>query len=488
MTVSTLWYLFTRDSGSINVEIGHYVAPLALLGLAPAAILSWGFAELLVRPIRRIHEAVDQLASGNLNHRIHFGPNTEFSTIADGMNRIAADLQQIISQAQGENELVNAERNKLRSVLDAMSDAVLAVDSGNSIVLFNKVASNITGLPMAAMAGQKLEKVMSLQLGGKPVMEEWLLRPNNSPTISEWNHMELIRPDGEVRYVDVHAVILEHDPTGIKALMTLHDRSKEMQLEEMKIDFVALAAHELRTPLTSIKGYLDVIKMEMGPKLGAAQRSFLDRSILGADQLMGLVNNLLNVSRIEHGDINYSLEPINWHDFLAGLAQDLTPQATQQKRRFITRIPKRLPQISVDCFAITEVVNNLINNAVKHTRPGGRIELKTELSSNGKEIQTTVTDNGDGIPKTAIPKLFTKFFRVEGLRSGGGTGLGLYISRSIVEAHNGYIWVESEPGKGSTFGFNLPIADIAKPQAKHNNKTNALMKGTHGWIKKNPDS
>jgi signal transduction histidine kinase len=112
----------------------------------------------------------------------------------------------------------------------------------------------------------------------------------------------------------------------------------------------------------------------------------------------------------------------------------------------------------------------------------------SELSSNGKEIQTTITDNGDGIPKEAIPKLFNKFYRVEGLRSGGGTGLGLYIARSIVEAHQGYIWVESQLGKGSTFGFNLPIAAVAKTEAKRDNKTNALIKGSHGWIKKNPHS
>jgi two-component system, OmpR family, sensor histidine kinase VicK len=365
MTVSTLWYLFTRESGSVNVEIGRYVAPLALLGLAPAAILSWGFAELLVGPIKRIHEAVNQLAAGNLNYRVHFGAHTEFAAIAEGLDRIAADLQQIISQSQGENELVNAERSKLRSVLDAMSDAVVAVDSGNSIVLYNKVAAQLTGLPMAALAGQQLEKVLSLRLNQEPVMEEWLQRPKGSPAVGEWNQLELLRQDGEVRYVDVHAVILDHDPSGFKALMTMHDSSKEVQLEEMKIDFVALAAHELRTPLTSIKGYLDILKMEMGNKFDKTQLNFLNRTIIGAEQLMGLVNNLLNVSRIEHGDISYTPEPTNWHNFLAKVAQDLTPQATHQGRKFVIHIPKRLPLVAVDSFAVTEVVSNLIQNAVK---------------------------------------------------------------------------------------------------------------------------
>jgi PAS domain S-box-containing protein len=490
LIVGAVWYVYSQNASAnvLLVNLSSLVLPVIMVGVLPAVILSFIFAELLARPVRRIHRATLELARGNFKAQFDTRTeNGEFGDIGRVLDVLAAKLQQTLSESASENALIEAERGKLHSVLNSMTDGVFALDRAGRIILFNKAASQLTGRSIEEVAGQLAEKVLPFRAHGELVMTRWLAQQGDQDqALGQWHELELYRADGQSLYVDVQAVVLKNDPNGIATLVTFHDLSGTHQLDQMKIDFVALAAHELRTPLTEIKGYLDILNAE-ATGLSRANRSFLNRAVASADHLGGLMRNLLNVSRIEHGELGFKLEPINYIEFLTDFTHDMKPRAKQQRRRLELKLPSSLPTVQADASALHEVLINLVDNAFTHTASGiGVITITAE--QRGGELETTVTDNGVGIPASALPRLFTKFFRVDPMKSNAsGTGLGLYICKSIVEAHGGTIWVESVEGGGSAFTFRLPLGTVAPtPPPSDNETTTTISRGTHGWIKKHP--
>jgi PAS domain S-box-containing protein len=487
LIVAAVWYVDTQlaSPGSTTINIHTFILPVFLLGVIPALLLSYVFAELLARPVRALHEAVLRIASGDYSKLKDSSSAGEFSEITLALDQVATQLTRKISEAESETALIESERNKLRGVLNSMTDGVFALDRDGRIILFNKAASELTGRSITEVAGQLAEKVMPFRQGGELVMTRWLAtQAGRDQVVGSWRNLELYRANGESLYVDVQAIVLPKDPNGISALVTFHDLTKNRQLEEMKIDFVALAAHELRTPLTEVKGYLDILQHE-ATRLSKADREFLDRAVAGANQLGELMNNLLNVARIEHGELNYHPVHLDYLAFIEEHAQNYERLVSEKERTFELKLPANLPTITADESGLNEVINNLITNALAYTQiKTGKITLTVKRHRD--EIETSVSDNGSGIPSSAIPHLFTKFYRVEEMKAKTrGTGLGLYISRAIIEAHGGHIWVDSEEGKGSTFTFRIPLRALVTSANVTDNKTIKITRGAHGWIKNN---
>jgi PAS domain S-box-containing protein len=489
LIVGAVWYVYSQNAEAniLFLNFNSYLLPVIMVGLLPAVLLSFLFAELLTRPVRRIRDAALQLSKGNFKAQFKGGGAGEFKEIAVALDLVANKLQQTLSESQSETTLIEAERNKLRGVLNSMTDGVFALDRDGRIILFNKAASELTGRTIEEVAGQLAEKVMPFRQNGELVMTRWLAsQPGTGHRVGEWRGLELYEANGASLYVDVEAVVLNEDPNGIAALVTFHDLTKSHQLEEMKIDFVALAAHELRTPLTEIKGYLDILRNE-AKGLSKANREFLNRSIDSANQLGALMHNLLSVSRIEHGELGYQPESIDYLEFAKDVQLEMQDRADHLKRKLKLVIPVQLPRITADASALREVLVNLIDNALSHTKPGTGV-ITITVMRHRDELETSVKDNGSGIPADAIPHLFTKFYRVNEMKSTThGTGLGLYICKSIVEAHGGYIWVDSTEGEGTTFTYRLPFRNVAHHGKLEDNKsTTTITRGAHGWIKNHP--
>lgn len=236
---------------------------------------------------------------------------------------------------------------------------------------------------------------------------------------------------------------------------------QQQQLESMQVDFVSMTSHELRTPITSLMGYLNTLNQEARDKLTNDQKEFLDRSIVSAQQILAIVNNILNVSKVERGAFTVSLRPVDLVELIETAVSESKILASQKNILLEFKKPERsIPKVSADNLRVSEVLNNLINNAITYSQSGGKVEVN--IQSDDKGVVTSVVDNGPGIPTEAQPKIFTKFFRAQGAlgksSNSQGSGLGLFISKSIVDLHKGQIWFESEPGKGTTFHFSLPIA------------------------------
>ena len=483
--VGAIWYGYTKSthSDSIYLSFHSLVLPVMALGVLPAIALSFIFAELLHRPVKRLQHAAREMSQGNLEPSdLEALEHSEFGEIAAAFHQVATKLEQSLSQAISETALIEAERNKLRGVLNSMTDGVFALDKSGRIILFNKAAMELTGRKIEEVAGQLAEKVMPFRSSGELVMTRWLAdQAGTEHRIGEWKSLELYRADGSSLFVDVQAVVLHEDPNGIRALITFHDLTKGHQLEEMKVDFIALAAHELRTPVTEIRGALDILTQDVR-EIPKDDVKWLDHAARCAEELNRLINNLLGVSRIEHGDIRYAPTLVNYADYLNEITTDMSRHVVESGRTFTLEIPKLLPKLPLDYDAIKEVITNLLDNAVMHTP--NKTDISLSVKRVGEEIHTTVHDTGNSMPAKALPNLFTKFYRAGEMKSRTrGTGLGLYISRTIVEAHGGKIWVESKPGKGTSFGFSLPIkSPVARETGKKDNTTN-ITRGAHGWIK-----
>jgi signal transduction histidine kinase len=254
----------------------------------------------------------------------------------------------------------------------------------------------------------------------------------------------------------------------------------------MKLDFVAIAAHELRTPLTVVRGYLDLVNASPEiSRLTVMNIEYLERAMVGVAQLSNLINNILNVSRIERGTMSVAFVKLDIAALLSQLVREEMVGATLKEQHLkYEGVPSRVFVVA-DESAISEVVNNLLTNAIKYTPEKADITVRLTTTDNFARIE--VSDNGRGIPESARPHLFTKFYRVENSMTSGnrGTGLGLFISKSIIGMQHGEIGYTSTPGKGSTFIFTLPLYT----DDKRGNITaqSGELKGIHGWFPKRPD-
>jgi signal transduction histidine kinase len=230
-----------------------------------------------------------------------------------------------------------------------------------------------------------------------------------------------------------------------------------------------------------MRGYIEVFSDELKDKLNTEQTTFMHNMSASAQQLTTFVSNILNAARVEQNALNLTLQEESWQEVLSSACRDMELRANVRSKQLETKIADDLPTVAIDKIAIYEVIANLIDNAIKYTHTD---ELIT-ISSYQKEdmVETTVTDKGVGISQSVIGHIFDKFYRAHHSKNSvGGTGLGLYLCRSIIDAHGGEIWVKSTEGKGSTFGFTLPVYSSVADKIK-NEDNKGIVRGAHGWIK-----
>ncbi len=368
------------------------------------------------------------------------------------------EIEKKLSQSQYE---LTFERNKMAVALSGITDAVVAVDLERRITIFNQAAEHITGYLGSEVIGKPIDQVLKIYDKNNELTFLHYCPINTSSVEGVvYNQHNLKIVGKKTSFVNlVSSKLKEGASVNLACLISMQDVTGAEQLEEMKMDFISMAAHELRTPITSIRGYLSVFIQENKAILNTEQMSLLTSINMAVDQLMSLIENLLSAAKIDRGVLNVSYEVIDWPKFVSDTVTVFQPRAKDKEITLEFVAPAgAVPQVKVDKVRITEVISNLLNNAVNYTEPGGII--KVTLEANSSEVITHITDSGKGIPPEALAQLFNKFFRVTGAMEGGtkGTGLGLYIAKSIIELHHGKIWAESSGvGKGSTFSFSLPL-------------------------------
>jgi len=341
-------------------------------------------------------------------------------------------------------------------------------------------------MPAADIIGKNVYSVLDLVFADENTFDKWLneSRANTVTAAHSWEHvrLKLPEPKGLLQF-DMAAYYNKDNPSGVETIITLFDKSASYSLDDQSISYVALAVHELRGPLTLLRGYIEVFEDELDGKLTPELAGFMHKMQASAQQLTAFVNNILNVARIEADQLTLQLHEEKWEDIVKSVGNDLNMRAAVHQKTIEYDIAPELPTVGADKVSVYEVLANLLDNAIKYSGEGDKkIIVKSSLTKDGL-VETTVQDFGVGIPTSVVPNLFVKFYRNHRTQGQvGGTGLGLYLSKAIIEAHSGHIWVRSKEGEGTTFGFTLlPYVMVAHKMKSDSNSD--IVRGAHGWIK-----
>jgi len=435
--------------------------PTLIVTFILLSLVAYLLSRNLTKPISQLRALTERIEQGDFTVKSNIHTGDEIEALGNSFNKMAQGLLKSEEALARDREHIAAERNKLEVVIAGMSDAVIATDINGAIILFNKTAELITGYTFNEVEAKHIDECIQLRNDDGEITFDTFCPPHTpgfEGVVFEEKGLTLTGRSEKTVTVDViSSQISEAESINLGCILMLHDITEEKKLEEMKLDFVSLAAHELRTPLTAITGYLSVFIDENEKELNLDQLTMVSRANIASQQLVGLVENLLNVSQIERGAVTLQVIPVKWPDTVRMIVTDLQNRAKDKSITLKFNEPATgIADVYVDKLRITEVVNNLVANAINYTEQNGTVTVWLEQKDD--EVLTHIQDTGVGIPKEALPNLFTKFFRVSGALEHGskGTGLGLYISKSIIEMHHGKIWVESELDKGSTFTFTLP--------------------------------
>ncbi|HET8670786.1 MAG TPA: ATP-binding protein [Candidatus Saccharimonadales bacterium] len=372
-------------------------------------------------------------------------------------------------------------------VANSLPLPLIVLDKDANVLFANEALLKYMGRSPTDTIGQNVYAVMDMLFSNEHTFDAWLEKARADKVTSNrtWSRVRLNVPgDSEIRYVDLVAYYNKNNPEGFEIMLVLFDRTKVYSQDDQAMSLVALAVHELRTPLTLLRGYIDVFEEELGEQLNDEMKGFMHKMKVAAQQLASFTSNVLNVARFENNQLVLKLQEERWEPILQAALNDMSLRAKVRGVTLKLQIGDNLPTVGVDALSAREVVNNLLDNAIKYSQEGKEKEIivKCYVTQDGV-VETTVQDFGPGIPEAAMSNLFNKFYRDYHNRTHvGGTGMGLYLSKAIVNAHGGNIWVRSKEGQGSTFGFTLlPYSQLADEVKTGDNAD--ITRTVGGWIK-----
>lgn len=440
-----------KSEAAAGVAQLWFYRTLLIAGLMVAAGIALAFwlANRIVEPLRALTATTSKIAGGDLDAKAEVNSEDEVGILAAEYNRMAERIRQLRLSDKG--KLIVA-RQTTEAAIDSLFDPVIVTDAEGLVTKLNPAAEEIFGSEaenagkhvgevardariatavaealhsQRAVAGEGSSSVLPLAVAGS----ERAFRLRTTPMRDNENHL-------------LGAVTLLEDITHLR------------EIDRLKSEFIATASHELRTPLTSVQMGVHLLLEGAAGELNDKQTEVLGACREDCERLDKLMRDLLDLSKIEAGESQPELLPVKVRELIMDEAETLRPQVEAKGLSFVVDLPVDLPRIMVDRSQVERVVANLVVNAIRYTRQG---EIKINAETHGHFVAVSVSDTGEGIPTEYLSHIFDKFVQVPGAAT-GGAGLGLAISRLIVEAHGGQISVQSEVGHGSTFTFTLPVA------------------------------
>ena len=363
------------------------------------------------------------------------------STNIRELENLAGAVTSLLSTFNLQHSTLDSERSRLATVLDQITDGVLIANEEGLIQFANPAAGRLFQF------GDPIHHSIAEVVRNHQLVEAWRRCQQTRQMQSE--SVEL-----PTRHQYLQLVVIP-DKHSSGSLLLAQDLTRLRRLETVRRDFVSNLSHELRTPLASLKALAETLQEGALDDPPAARR-FVDQIQIEVDALTQMVNELLELSRIESGRFALDRSPVAASDLLLSASRRMQVQAERANITLRVECADDLPEVQVDSQRLEQVLVNLIHNAVKFTRPGGEVVLLAEASDGG--VCFAVRDTGIGIPADEVSRIFERFYRVDKSRAGSGTGLGLSIAKHIVEAHGGKIWAESTEGQGSTFFFSVPAS------------------------------
>ena len=424
--------------GSINRKI--VLAGLLLIFLA--AVASLYIARRISQPIEEMKRGALRFAEGNFSRTLLVPNSEELGSLADVLNHMAKQLDEKI-------RTITQQRNELETILSAMREGIVAVDSEERVLTFNQAAGSFLEIDLSSAKGHAIQEVIR-----NADIQRFLSGVLSEKGLTEG---EIVLHGPENKFLQLTGNLL-HDIGGKKigALIVLNDITRLRQLENIRCEFVANVSHELKTPITSIKGFVETL-LEGGLEDKKNVQKFLEIISKQSDLLNAIIDDLLSLSRLEQGAESgeVQLTEENLKHILEAAAGDYTLKARERKIKVTVNCNEEI-MVKANSRLLIQAIGNLLDNAIKYSETNTSVEV--EATSNSDEVAIKVRDHGSGIDPEHLPRLFERFYRVDKGRSRelGGTGLGLAIVKHIAQAQGGHVTVESTPGKGSIFTLHLP--------------------------------
>ena len=392
--------------------------------------------------LRQLNQKVKDLIAGDYSQVLDMQGSSEITNITNNLN----DLSEVIRLTQ---ENLEQESKRLHSILSYMTDGVLATNRRGQIIMINDMAKRQLGVERDDALNQNILELLKIE-------EEYELRDliTQSPELMIYSQ----NVNGEYISLRVRFALIRRESGFISGLVAvLHDTTEQEKEERERRLFVSNVSHELRTPLTSVKSYLEAL--DEGALTEPVAPDFIKVSLDETNRMMRMVTDLLHLSRIDNATSHLDVELINFTAFITFILNrfdKMKSQDEEKKYELVRDYPINSVWIEIDTDKMTQVIDNILNNAIKYSPDGGKITVSMKTTDD--QMILSISDQGLGIPKEDLPKIFDRFYRVDKARSRaqGGTGLGLAIAKEIVKQHNGFIWAKSEYGKGSTFTIVLP--------------------------------
>ena len=411
----------------------------------------------ITTPIKRVAGAAQDIAAGNLDRRIGLRRGDELGELAGSFDLMASRVQHLIEERDESLREIQQQQDVLRAVMDSVPVGIILVGLDGTVQLTNQPMDDLLNTDASRLIGLDPDAVTALLLTdttNQPALinEMGAHTPNSdlaSVTIYEV-------PSPVHRIFEVHAApVIAESGNRLGRIFTVRDVTREREVDRMKTEFVSMVAHELRTPLTSIKGFVDLLRDGDAGELTDEQLEFLTIVATNTDRLVAMINDLLDISRIESGKVELVRTQVDLGQSIRNVATTLRPQIEAKHQRLTLDLPDNLV-VSADADRVAQILTNLLSNASKFTPPDHDITIVAEPLPDA--VRVDVTDTGIGLSRADQAKLFSRFYRStnQAARQTEGTGLGLAITRSLVELHGGTISVRSAPGRGSTFSFTLP--------------------------------
>lgn len=374
--------------------------------------------------------------------------NQEIKKREEELRKIRSAFLNILEDTEEAKNQAIEEKNKTLAIINNFSDGLLVLNNENIIELISPSIEALLKQNKENILGKSIFSLSSKELNLKPLLS--ILKKKK----------EIYRQEIEIDKNLLLEITSSSFDFGEKkvVLIILHDVSRDRLVEKMKTEFVSIAAHQLRTPLSAIKWSLKMILDGDVGEINPEQKDLLEKTYLSNERMIGLINDLLNVTRIEEGRFLYKPEKMQLEGVIVNIIQDLEETIKMKKINVkFEKLKKLLPPVIIDEEKMSLAIYNLLDNALKYTVPE-KGEINISLEEKDDNIIFKIKDNGVGIPKDQHQRIFTKFFRGDNVirMETEGSGLGLYTTKNIIESHKGKIWFESDEGKGTTFYFSLP--------------------------------
>lgn len=466
------WFLWQYAGLEPLSAFTYSIVALIAVQVAVSPIL----ANYVSRPMKIVWQAISRVSSDSSQAQPPDVTQPQYE--ANGLKAMVETIYELAVKANPDKpvEGVTSDAALYHAMLEGLPVGVIALNERADVIYTNALAPT--------HQGSDGKPVIELNFESNNGLDAWLTDCQDKLRDTKlWHRVADKLPGEENRHIfDVIGSYRKRGEQGVETILVIIDRTAEYAVQEEDMDFIALAAHELRGPITVIRGYLELLGQELA-ELPAEQQELIDRLQVSSERLSGYINNILNVSRYDRNHLKLHLQEERMVDIIAALIPDLALRAKTQNRKLTFHVADTLPTIAADRSSLSEVISNLIDNAIKYSQEGGEVVVSGEVKNNFVEL--TVSDKGIGMPESVVGNLFNKFYRSHRSRQTvSGTGLGLYICKAIVESHGGSIWVRSTEGEGSTFGFTIPIySTVADKLQAGDNGNQKIIEQREGWIK-----